>query len=76
MQDIADKVGLVPNLRKSDNVFQLWFVLIGTALGTLCFALIVRDAGNIAWIVVGGGLGMIVGVVVSGAILAVRNLRR
>lgn len=76
MQDIADKVGLVPNLRKADNVFQLWFVLIGIALGTLCFALIVRDAGYIGWIVVGGGLGMIVGVVVSGAILAVRNLRR
>lgn len=76
MQDIADKVGLVPNLRKADNVFQLWFVLIGIALGTLCFALIVRDAGFIAWIVVGGGLGMIVGVVVSGAILAVSNLRR
>ncbi len=30
LQDVADKVGLLPNFRKQDNLFQLKWVAIGT----------------------------------------------
>lgn len=78
LQDVADKVGLLPNFRKQDNLFQLKWVAIGTALG----AVVLQVWNPLSGAPFGVGLllgaigGMLVATVITGTILAIRNLKR
>ena len=69
----ADKVGLVPNIRAKDNVFQGVFVAVTTVLG----AAVLGVFGGWPMGVLGGAvLGLVVGGLVSGGVLMIRGLRR
>ena len=78
LQDVADKVGLLPNFRKQDNLFQLKWVAIGTALG----AVVLQVWNPFSGAPFGVGLllgaigGMLVATIITGTILAIRNLKR
>ena len=80
---IADKVGLVPNVRKKDNVYQgiciLAFVVIGMVLGWFWDGAAIRDIVGDAWpirMVIGALAGLVVGALLSGAVLMVLGLLR
>ena len=70
---IADKVGLVPNVRRKDNLYQalavLPFVLVGAAVGWVW-------AGWPGGMVAGIVLGLLVGGFLSGFVLMVLGLAR
>jgi hypothetical protein len=70
---IADKVGLVPNVRKKDNLYQavcvLAFLLIGTAAGWFW-------EGWPTGVLLGALAGLVAGTLVSGLVLMVLGLRR
>ncbi len=70
---IADKVGLVPNCREDDNLFQLRFIAIFTLL-----SVVVGGAwlGPEIGIVVGFLIGVVGGGILSGIILLVIGLLR
>lgn len=78
-QFVADKVGFVPNTRKSDNAFQAKFigfaaVFCGAFGGAYC-----ATSGAAPWyagILIGLVIGLVVGLLVSGTILAIANLKR
>jgi apolipoprotein N-acyltransferase len=81
---IADKVGLVPNVRKKDNLYQglcvLAFVIIGAAAAGLFWdgAAIREFLGDSLPIrlVVGALAGLVAGALLSGAVLLVLGLKR
>ncbi|MBN9504039.1 MAG: hypothetical protein BGO01_03275 [Armatimonadetes bacterium 55-13] len=78
-QDLVDKIGMAPNLRRSDNVFQARFV--GASLVVfiaLAFILPLDDKTYppVGRLLVGALVGLLVGVGISGLILAIKNLRR
>lgn len=73
---VADKIGFVPNVRRQDNLLQLKW--IG---GTCVIAIAVSFAlirGVPFYIPITCGLlaGLVLGALISGSILAIRNLRR
>ncbi len=78
LQQIADKVGFVPNLRLSDNLIQL-AALLG---GMLIFGLVgyAMRWGSADSPLMGAGLGaiagMLIGTFLGGAYLAVKNAMR
>jgi len=73
---IADKIGFLPNTRKSDNAFQAKFILATCAISILVSFFAMKDAPWWGSGVIGLVIGLVVGVLISGTILAVRNIRR
>ena len=69
---MADKVGLVPNVRKKDNVFQAVFTAAFAVVGTL-IGLIWQGGVGALW---GALAGIVVGGVISGVILCGVGLAR
>lgn len=72
MQTVADTVGFVPSLRKSDNLFQLAFVLISAAVGVWIGYDRAATNGAILFALLFAFLGLIV----SGALIGVAGLIR
>lgn len=80
---IADTVGLIPNVRKKDNLYQglcvLVFVIIGTALAFFWDGAAIRDFLGDSLpvrLVVGAFAGLVIGALISGAILLVLGFKR
>ena len=80
---IADKVGLVPNVRKKDNLYQgvcvLASTVIGMTAGWFWDGAAIRDVVGDGWVlrmIVGGLVGLVVGALVSGLIIMVVGFRR
>jgi hypothetical protein len=80
---IADTVGLIPNVRKKDNLYQglcvLAFVIIGTVAASFWDGAAIRDfLGDSLPIRLGIGAfaGLVVGALVSGAVLLVLGFKR
>jgi hypothetical protein len=69
----ADKIGLVPNVRAKDNVFQAVFVGVTTVMGAAVLGVL---GGWPMGALVGALAGLVVGGLVSGTVLMVRGLRR
>ena len=69
---VADKVGFVPNVRRSDNILQakifggVWLGCV--LLGAVC--------GGMGGALMGLLLGIVVALLVSGAVLAIVGLKR
>lgn len=79
MEFVADKIGFVPNVRKSDNSFQAKFIGVSLLAGAGLFALLRlpdREVPIGACAGIGALAGLILGLLLSGAILAIKNLRR
>lgn len=70
---VADKVGLVPNLRASDNLFQAIFVAVFILLGAIIGFIYSRSTTGLLVGVLGG---LIVGGLLSGLVLMIRGLMR
>jgi len=68
----ADKVGLVPNVRKDDNKLQAKVLLITWLFCIILGAIFGKTDGAI----MGALLGLVVALLVSGAVLTVVGLRR
>ena len=71
--DVADKVGLVPNVRKKDNLYQ--------GLAVLCTLAVSTPIGFVLWgwpmgVMAGALAGLVVGGLVSGLVLMVIGLTR
>ena len=78
-QFVADKVGFVPNLRRSDNLFQAKFVGITAVLTAIAFLFAPWWGQNDPWFLrIGLGFvaGLLGGLLLSGFILAILNLVR
>jgi hypothetical protein len=77
-ETIADKVGFLPNVRKADNLYQLKFVGYSVLGAAVLFCLIPMGDSMplIIKMLLGAVAGMFLGLIVSGAILAIRNLKR
>lgn len=75
-QVIADKVGFVPNLRKSDNLFQLRFLGITLFICISVCMIIPIDVPVIFRAVIGLFIGLFLGLILSGTVLAIKNLKR
>jgi TPR repeat protein len=80
---IADKVGLVPNVRKKDNLYQgicvLAFTVIGMEVGWLWDGAAIRDVVGDSWLIrmiVGALVGLVVGALLSGLIIMVLGYLR
>ena len=80
---MADKIGLVPNLRKKDNLYQgicvLAFVVGGMTAGWFWDGAAIRELVGDTWplrIIVGGLAGLVAGTLLSGLFLLVRGLLR
>src|SRR5213594_1306672 len=80
---IADKVGLVPNVRKKDNLYQgicvLAFAVIGMTVGWCWDGAAIRDFVGDGWpirIFVGALVGLVVGALLSGLIIMVLGFSR
>jgi hypothetical protein len=75
-EKVADKVGLVPNVRAGDNIFQAAFV--GGAVLLCVVASLVFGLGRsmIEGALIGAVVGLVVGGLVSGLALMVRGLLR
>ncbi len=70
---VADTVGMVPNIRWKDSLFQLVFIVVFVVIGvgvTLAAGW-PAAAGRTMHILVGAVLGFIIGGVLSGAVLMV-----
>jgi hypothetical protein len=70
---IADKVGMVPNIRLKDNVIQLVAVAIATPLGAVV-GWLVGQTGMAA--ILGAAGGLVAGGLLSGLVLMVIGLVR
>jgi membrane associated rhomboid family serine protease len=70
---VADKVGMVPNVRLKDNLIQLAVVAIATPLGAVVGWLVGR-CGMAAFFGAVGGL--VAGALLSGLVLMVAGLVR
>lgn len=69
----ADRVGLIPNVRAKDNLFQAKFVGVSVAVGGGVFSLLGGwPQGTLA----GALIGLVLGGFASGLILMIRGLRR
>jgi fatty acid desaturase len=78
-ETVADVVGFVPNLRKQDNVFQAKFIATTVLLACLIGAIAFAATGSGPWwagMVLGLLGGLLAGLLLSGVILAIRNLKR
>ena len=80
---MADTVGLIPNVRKQDNLYQglcvLGFVIMGTAAAGFWDGGAIRDFLGDSLpvrLVVGALAGLVLGALISGAILLVVGLKR
>lgn len=76
---MADKIGFVPNARRSDNVYQAKFIAVVLALTVPIGAAVFGILGLGAWWIgatIGVVFGLLVGMVLSGTVLAIRNLKR
>jgi hypothetical protein len=69
----ANKVGLVPNLRARDNLFQAAFVAVTTVLGTTILGVL---GGWPMGVLSGAALGLLVGGLLSGGALMIRGFLR
>ena len=69
---VADKVGFVPNIRKSDNVLQAKIFLMVWAACIVIGAIWAKGDGAL----IGGLLGIVAALIVSGAVLMVVGLKR
>ena len=79
----ADRVGLVPNLRKKDNLYQgifiLAFVVVGMTVGWLWDGAVIRDiVGDSVPVRIffGALVGLVVGVLLSGFFILVLGFSR
>lgn len=76
---VADKVGFVPNIRKSDNAYQAKFIATGAVFSAGFGGAYCATSDAAPWyggLVIGLVIGLLVGLLVSGTILAVKNLKR
>lgn len=69
----ADKIGGLPNVRKKDNLYQALAILVFVAIGSLIGLF---KGGWPDGVIVGGVCGMVAGLLLSGAVLAVIGLVR
>lgn len=84
LQTVADTVGFVPSMRKSDNLMQAWGALagggVGAVTGIAIYLLTVRGphtvSGAAVAAVLGGIAGGVAAVFLTGVYLAIRNLFR
>ena len=72
-EKVADKVGLVPNVRKKDNVYQGLAVLGTTAVGVVAGLI---WAGWPIGAMLGALAGLVIGGLVSGLVLMFVGLAR
>ena len=78
-QTIADKVGFIPNSRKSDNLYQAKFLGATLAIVVPFTAVSFEVGGWGPWwagALLGALGGMLAGLLISGTILAIKNLKR
>lgn len=72
---VAETVGFVPNLRPKDNLWQAVSAaagaILGALLGLILMPIFVRDGSPLIGALVGGVLGLIAGVFVSGLVIMV-----
>jgi hypothetical protein len=71
-EHVADKVGMVPSLRGSDNLISLLGLVIGGAIGGTAGMVI----GALPVAIGGGVVGGFAGVILAGLYLGIRNLFR
>ena len=78
LQDIADRVGFVPNLRLSDNLIQLAALIAGALIiGAVGLVLKWGDRNTpMVGLGLGAVAGMLLGTFLSGIYLAIKNARR
>ena len=81
--EFADRVGLVPNVRKKDNLYQGIFVLaftfIGLAVGWFWDGAPIREVLGDNWpsrVVFGALAGLVVGTLLSGLVIMVLGFLR
>ena len=81
--EFADRVGLVPNVRKKDNLYQgifvLAFAVIGMAAGWFWDGALIRDVLGDSWpirVVIGALVGLVVGALLSGLVIMVLGFLR
>jgi hypothetical protein len=75
----ADVIGFAPNLRKADNLFQAKFIggTVGVFVIAGCvYAVVDGEMPLWAGATIGVVGGLVIGVLVSGTILAIRRLKR
>lgn len=76
---MADKIGFLPNARKSDNVLQAK-IIGGVVLLTMVVAVIFRMAGDnapfYAHLLLGALAGLIPALLISGLVIGIIGLRR
>lgn len=70
---VADKVGLVPNIRMKDNLLQALATLIFTGIGALVGFLVGR---SLTGLFLGVGAGLVAGLLLSGGVLMIVGLFR
>lgn len=80
---IADKVGLIPNVRKKDNLYQglcvMAFVVIGMVAGWFWDGAAIRDIVGDGWplrMIVGALVGLVAGALLSGLFIMVLGFVR
>jgi hypothetical protein len=69
---VADKVGMVPSMRLSDNLISLAGAVVGAIIGVIAGGIFRGGIG----MAVGGVGGLFIGVVLAGLYLGIRNLFR
>jgi hypothetical protein len=69
---VADKIGGVPNLRKKDNLYQAFCVLAFLVIGVAAGFIWKGPEGAL----IGALVGLVAGLLLSGAVLMVIGLRR
>ena len=72
---MADKVGFVPNLRPKDNLYQ-GVATLTCGLAGAVIAAVLAPQGGLTAAGLGGVGGLIVGILLSGAVLTVVGLFR
>jgi hypothetical protein len=79
----ADRIGLVPNVRKRDNLYQgicvLAFAVIGMTIGWFWDGAAIRDIVGDGWpirVFVGALVGLVAGALLSGLFLLVLGFLR
>jgi len=69
---IADKIGIIPNVRPEDNQYQFELVLAITVIAVLCGYIFFGLYGAFGFLFI----GILLGGIISGFILMIKGLKR